>query len=67
MASAYGLSEREAAVFALFARGRNRKVIAQMLVVSEETVKSHIAAIYRKTGVNSQQQVIDLLDEELAD
>lgn len=67
LASAYGLSEREAAVFALFARGRNRKVIAQMLVVSEETVKSHIAAIYRKTGVNSQQQVIDLLDEELAD
>lgn len=66
IADVFQLSEKEAEVFSLFARGRNRKAIAKMLIVSEETVKSHISSIYRKTDCHSQQEIIDLLESEMA-
>lgn len=62
MSAHYHLSEREREVFSLFARGRNRKAIADILVLSDETVKSHIQGIYRKTGAHSQQEIIDLTE-----
>ncbi len=59
-----GLSPREAEVFALLAHGRTRSYISSELVIGEETVKSHVKSIYRKMGLHSQQDAIDLLDEE---
>lgn len=61
------LTPREAEVFALLAKGRNAEYIANQLVVSPATVKSHIYHIYQKLGVNSQQRLMDLVDERGVD
>lgn len=58
----YGLSPREGDTLRLLAEGKRRKQIAEILFVSEETVKTHIAGIYRKVGVHS----INELDEVLS-
>ncbi len=60
------LSPRETEVLFLLARGRNRAYISEELVISDETTKSHIKNIYRKTSVHSQQQLIDLIESESA-
>ena len=58
------LSPREIGVFFLLAKGRNRAYIREELVIGDETVKSHVKSIYRKTDVHSQQELIDLLERE---
>lgn len=58
----FKLSPRESEVFLLLAKGRNRAYIANKLAVGDETVKSHIKSLYRKLGVHSQQELIDLVD-----
>ena len=62
----YGLSPREREVFALLARGRNAKIIQEELCVSASTAKTHIYNIYRKMGIHSLQELLDLLDAEEA-
>ena len=57
------LSQREASVLRLLARGRNRQAISEELCISKETAKTHIQSIYRKVGVHSQQELISLLEE----
>lgn len=57
------LTEREREVLLLLARGRTASYIARDLVVSEPTVRTHISHIYRKTNVNSQQQLLDKVEE----
>lgn len=64
VAAAGGLSPRESEVFSLIARGRSVPFIAEQLVLSENTVNSHVRRIYRKLGVNSKQEVLDLLEDE---
>ncbi|HBT94930.1 MAG TPA: LuxR family transcriptional regulator [Coriobacteriia bacterium] len=59
------LTRRESEIFALMARGRNRKVISAELVISEETAKSHISGLYRKLDVHSQQDLLSLVEENL--
>lgn len=58
------LSPREIEVFFLLAKGRNRAFIREELVIGDETVKSHVKSIYRKTDVHSQQELIDLIEAE---
>lgn len=58
----FGLSPREREVFLMLARGRNAKVIQEELCISASTVKTHIYRIYRKMGINSQQLLIDTVD-----
>ncbi|MDD5893016.1 MAG: helix-turn-helix transcriptional regulator [Coriobacteriaceae bacterium] len=57
----YGLTPRESDVFGKLSRGRTAKVIARDLTISEHTVKSHTYNIYRKLGINSQQELIDIV------
>ena len=64
LARTYRLSPREIEVFFLLSKGRNRAHIKDELVVSDETVKSHIKNIYRKTDVHSQQELIDMIETE---
>ena len=59
----YSLTPRETEVFALLAKGRNAEYIAGQLMVTPATIKSHIYHIYQKLGVNSQQCLMDLVDE----
>ena len=60
------ITPREAEIFLLMARGRNRRVISEELVVSEETIKSHINSIYRKLDIHSQQELLDLVEDYMA-
>ncbi|MFW6113687.1 MAG: response regulator transcription factor [Actinomycetota bacterium] len=46
-----GLSQREVDVIKLMARGYNNHQIADLLFISEHTVKVHIRNIFRKIGV----------------
>lgn len=46
-----GLSHRESEVLALLVAGLSNRAIAAKLVVGDETVKSHVRAIYRKLSV----------------
>jgi HD-GYP domain-containing protein (c-di-GMP phosphodiesterase class II) len=48
-----GLSEREAEVLALLARGLSNKEIGTVLFISARTAGNHIAHIYDKTGINT--------------
>ena len=42
---------------------RNGPFIQEKLVLSRNTVKTHVANIYGKLGVHSQQELIDLVEE----
>lgn len=46
-----GLTQRESEVLALMVAGLSNRAIAGRLVVSEETVKSHVRGVYRKMEV----------------
>ncbi|MGV8083979.1 MAG: response regulator transcription factor [Coriobacteriia bacterium] len=61
VAEAHGLSPREFEVFLFLAKGRNTAHIERSLLISGHTIKTHIYRIYRKLGVNTQQELIDLV------
>lgn len=47
-----GLTQRESEVLELIVSGHSNKGVASKLVVSEDTVKTHIRGLYRKLGVS---------------
>lgn len=59
----YGLSPRESEVFVLLAKGRNAEHVSNELYISPHTARSHMYRIYRKLDINSQQELIDLVEE----
>lgn len=63
---ALGLSEpfskREREVVSLVLRGNNVPGISRKLYISENTTRDHMKSIYRKAGVHSRQELIDLFD-----
>lgn len=61
-ARAAGLTPREAEVFGLLARGRNARYIMDVLGVTRNTAKAHIAHIYAKLGVHSHQELLSMVD-----
>ena len=54
-----GLSPRELAVLGELAAGRSNKEIAQRLAVSPNTVKTHVAQVYRKLGATRRTDAIN--------
>ena len=63
LAERYMLSPREQQVLSFIIRGRNARYVAGQLGIAENTAKTHIASIYRKVDVHSQQELLDLLDQ----
>lgn len=58
----YSLSPRERDVALLLGRGRNRQFVADELGISLETAKTHATNVYRKLGVHSQQELLDVIE-----
>ncbi len=56
------LTEREAAVARLYARGYSLQKVADELRITRSTAQSHIKHVYRKLGVHSRDELIELLD-----
>lgn len=59
---AYGLSSRETEVMELIARGHSVAAVAEKLVISENTVRTHNKHIYTKLDIHSRQELLDLLE-----
>ncbi|QMV42952.1 response regulator transcription factor [Cohnella cholangitidis] len=51
-------TNREMSIIALMVEGRNNREIAQLLFMSEGTVKNYISAIYDKIGTNDRTQAV---------
>jgi len=52
------LSKKERDIIILISQGNKNKEIADKLCISEQTVKSHISRIFRKTNVSSRSQLV---------
>ncbi|HEY3013909.1 MAG TPA: response regulator transcription factor [Nocardioides sp.] len=55
-----GLTQRESEVLELLVSGHSNKGVAAKLVVSDDTVKSHIRGLYRKLGVSDRSGAISV-------
>ncbi|MGW9111775.1 LuxR C-terminal-related transcriptional regulator [Microbacterium sp. NPDC055683] len=56
----WGLAPREDEVLRLLAQGRRNRQIAEALSLSENTVKFHLARVYRKLGVGTRAEAVAL-------
>ncbi|HYW54997.1 MAG TPA: AAA family ATPase [Dongiaceae bacterium] len=57
------LTAREREIAALVVAGQATRAVADALVISERTVETHIAAIYRKLGVSNRTALARLLGD----
>ena len=65
VAEKHRLTARETEVFELLAHGRTSPVIQEKLVLSHNTVKTHVRHIYAKLDVHSQQELISMVEEAI--
>jgi two-component system, NarL family, response regulator LiaR len=56
--SGWGLTARESEALALVATGMPNRAIAEALFVSENTVRTHLKAVFRKLGVTNRSQAV---------
>lgn len=64
VAAAADLSPRQIEVLKYLSYGRNAETISKELFISRSTAKSHIYTIYKKIGVHTQQELLDLIQEQ---
>lgn len=53
-----GVQERK--IFALLLEGKSNKEISEILIIGLSTVKSHVNNIYKKLGINSRKDLMNL-------
>ncbi len=58
----YRLSARETEVMELIARGNSVSKIAEDLIVSENTIRTHTKRIYAKLDIHKKQELLDLVE-----
>lgn len=59
------LTPRETEIALLLARGRSLPFVQNELYISEGTAQTHARHIYKKLGIHSRQELIDLVEERL--
>ncbi len=62
LTNTYGLTPREHEVMMLLSEGKNANQVAELLVVSVPTARTHIHRIYEKLGIHSQTELMAILD-----
>lgn len=63
LAHTYGLTVREREVLGFLAHGHNGVYIGEELVISPNTVRTHIHNIYRKLNVTSREDILRIVRE----
>ncbi|MEG0418450.1 helix-turn-helix domain-containing protein [Gordonibacter sp.] len=58
----WGMSKREMEVLDLLLKGRNTQYISTQLFIAPGTTKTHIYNIYRKMGIHTKMELLDLFD-----
>jgi DNA-binding NarL/FixJ family response regulator len=56
--SQWGLSARESEALALLATGMPNRAIAEALLVTENTIRTHLKAVFRKLSVTNRSQAV---------
>lgn len=64
IARSRGLSPREEEVMLLLARGHGIQYVQNALVITYSTAKAHTNHIYKKLGIHSRQELIDLVERQ---
>ena len=64
VARRFGVTESELAVMRCLARGMTYASTASSLQISENTVRTHSRAIYRKLGIHAKQELIDMVVDQ---
>jgi len=57
----YRLTQRESEILRYIALGRSGKYIAEELIISHNTARTHIKHVYEKLNIHSKQELIDLV------
>lgn len=63
LADEAGLTPREREIFGYLGRGHGIAFVAEMLVISESTVRTHVKSIYKKLGVAGREELLAKVDE----
>lgn len=63
LASEHGLTERETEILGYLARGFTSTYIASSLLISANTVRTHMYNMYRKLGVTSREELLALINQ----
>ena len=63
VADRHGLTNREREILPYIARGHRPAYVADLLCISEHTVRTHLHNMYRKLGINSREELIQLVEE----
>ena len=66
-APGFSLTEREREVATLMVQGHKNREIADLLFVSEGTVKNYVSVIYSKVGNSERSKVVEVLEAYLRD
>ena len=61
MAEDFRLTQREKDVLQLLAQGKSRSDIAKELIVTPNTIKTHIRNLYSKLGVHSSEELLKMI------
>lgn len=68
IADAYQLTDRETEVLTCLSEGWSIPAAAQRLMVSQDTVRTHVKHIYAKIGIHSRDDLVEIIkmpDESL--
>lgn len=61
VSESFGLTIKESEVAALLVRGNSQKRIAELLGVSLSAVQARSKSLYRKLGIHSRQELVDMI------